>query len=197
LRLLFLQAHRETDRFFATSGVHLPYSTSGLFHFCLSTFSAQVKGSIVNILPKAATLRITMNIDGTPIVSLSHTHPSHSKTPRLLTSSLSLGHNNISKLFEKSLPQVKPNQRFWVWDKSIPTLLTDLHRHEHFRHTLNFVDTPASVRAWTKTGKSRSSKTTPTPAQLSTLGRQRDPHRLKQHIEPHIEKQRPDGILWT
>ena len=27
-----------------------------------------------------------------------------------------------------------------------------------------------------------------------TLRRQRDPHRLKQHIEPHIEKQRPDGI---
>jgi hypothetical protein len=100
-------------------------------------------------------------------------------------------HNNIAKLFEKALPNVKQDQRFWVWYKSIPTLLTDLHHHEQFRHALNAVDTPAAVRAWTKAWRS---KTTPTPAQLSTLGRQRDPHRLKQHIEPHIEKQRPDGI---
>ncbi len=33
IRLLFLQDHRETDRFFAPSGVHLVLSTSGLFHF--------------------------------------------------------------------------------------------------------------------------------------------------------------------
>ena len=32
IRLLFLQAHRETDRFFATSGVQLAQSNSGLFH---------------------------------------------------------------------------------------------------------------------------------------------------------------------
>ncbi len=31
--LLFLQAHRETDRFFADSGVHLTQSTSDQFHF--------------------------------------------------------------------------------------------------------------------------------------------------------------------
>jgi hypothetical protein len=36
----------------------------------------------------STTLRITMNIDDTPITSLSHTHPSHSETSRLLTSSL-------------------------------------------------------------------------------------------------------------
>ena len=54
-------------------------------------------------------------------------------------------HNNITKLFEKALPQVKPDQRFWVWDKSIPTLLTDLYHHEQFGHTLNAVDTPTGV----------------------------------------------------
>ena len=41
------------------------------------------------------TLRIILNIDGVPVAasvaSRSHTHPSHSKTSRLLTSSLSLG----------------------------------------------------------------------------------------------------------
>jgi hypothetical protein len=36
-------------------------------------------------------VRITLNFDGTPTASRSHTHPSHSQTSRLLTSSLSLG----------------------------------------------------------------------------------------------------------
>jgi hypothetical protein len=77
VRLLFLQAHRETDRFFAASGV--AHSTSGLFHFRRAAFSAQLKGRVGNILAKAAALRITLNIDGAPIVSRSHTHPSHSQ----------------------------------------------------------------------------------------------------------------------
>ncbi len=42
-------------------------------------------------LAKVAALRININIDGTPITSKTHTHPSHSQTSRLLTSSLSLG----------------------------------------------------------------------------------------------------------
>jgi hypothetical protein len=46
---------------------------------------------INNILAKTVALRITLNIDGTPIVSTSHTHPSHTQTSRLLASSLSLG----------------------------------------------------------------------------------------------------------
>ncbi len=33
VRLIFLQAHRETDRFFTTSGVQLAQPTSGQFHF--------------------------------------------------------------------------------------------------------------------------------------------------------------------
>jgi hypothetical protein len=36
-------------------------------------------------------LRVHLNLDGDPITSNSHTHPSHSQTSRLLTSSLSLG----------------------------------------------------------------------------------------------------------
>jgi hypothetical protein len=59
-------------------------------HFCVSlTFGILFR--IINILAKAASLRITLNIDGTPIASRSHTHPSHSQTSRLLISSLSLG----------------------------------------------------------------------------------------------------------
>jgi hypothetical protein len=86
VRLLFLQAHRETDRFFATSGVQLAQSTSGQFHYRRAAFSSQLKSKVGNILAKAAALRITLNI-----ASKSHTHPSHSQNSRLLTSSLSLG----------------------------------------------------------------------------------------------------------
>ena len=92
IRLLFLQAHRETDRFFAASGVQLAQSNmGGFFHFRRAAFSSLLKASVVNILAKTAALRITLNLDGAPITSKSHTHPSHSQTSRLLTSSLSLG----------------------------------------------------------------------------------------------------------
>ena len=75
----------------AASGVQLAQSTSGLFHFRRVAFSSQLKSKVGNILAKAAALRINLNIDGAPIASKSHTHPSHSQTSRLLTSSLSLG----------------------------------------------------------------------------------------------------------
>ena len=49
--LLFLQAHRETDRFFVISGVHLAQSTtSGQFHFKLVTFSSHLRDKVGNIL---------------------------------------------------------------------------------------------------------------------------------------------------
>jgi hypothetical protein len=70
VRLLFLQTHRETDRFFAASGVLSPQSDRGFYHY--------LRG-------------ITVNLDGVPIISRTHTHPSHSQTSCLLTSSLSLG----------------------------------------------------------------------------------------------------------
>jgi hypothetical protein len=77
VRLLFLQTHREIDRFLAASGVQLPQTQRVMFHF--------------RTLTKVAALRMNLNIDGTPITSRTHTHPSHSQTSRLLTSSLSLG----------------------------------------------------------------------------------------------------------
>jgi hypothetical protein len=89
VRLLFLQAHRETDRFFAASGVQLAQHDRGLFHFRRAGFSATLKAKVGSTLAKAAALRISLNIDGAPITSRTHTHPSHSQTSRLLTSSLS------------------------------------------------------------------------------------------------------------
>ena len=89
--LLFLQAHRETDLFFATSGVQISQSDRDQFHYKRAVFSSQFKSKVGNILAKDAGLRIVLNIDDTPIVSKSHTYPSHSQTSRLSTSSLSLG----------------------------------------------------------------------------------------------------------
>ncbi len=91
IRLLFLQAHRETDRFFAAVGVQLPNSNRGPFHYRRTACSSILKSRVGNILTKVVVLRINLNLDGTPIASKSHTHPSHSQTARLLTSSLSLG----------------------------------------------------------------------------------------------------------
>ncbi len=89
--LLFLQAHRETDHFFAASGVHLAESTSGQFHFKRVTFSSHLRDKVDNILAKVAALGITLNVDDAPVASRSHTHPSHSQTAPFLTSSMSLG----------------------------------------------------------------------------------------------------------
>ena len=90
LCLLFLQAHRDTDRFSETSGVQLEKTNRGRFHYRLVVFS-QLKSKVDNILVKNETLRISLNTDGAPVASKSHTYPSHSQTSRLLTSSLSSG----------------------------------------------------------------------------------------------------------
>jgi hypothetical protein len=89
--LLFLQTHRGTDHFFTASGVQPPQQNRGLFHFRRAAFTTNLKAKVGSTLTKVATLRIILNTDRTPITSKTHTHPSHSQTSRLLTSSLSLG----------------------------------------------------------------------------------------------------------
>ncbi len=65
-------------------------STSGQFHFRRAAFSVQLS-KVGLVLAKVTALRINLILDGATIASKSHTHPSHSQTSRLLTSSLSLG----------------------------------------------------------------------------------------------------------
>ena len=72
VRLLFLQTHRETDRFFAASGVQLAQTDRGQFHFRRAAFSSQLKTKVVLTLTKAAALRITLNLDGVTITSKSN-----------------------------------------------------------------------------------------------------------------------------
>jgi hypothetical protein len=67
IRILFLQAHRETDRFFAASGVMSSQSDRGFFHYLRAAFSSMLKSRVGNILDKVSSLRINLNIDGSPI----------------------------------------------------------------------------------------------------------------------------------
>jgi hypothetical protein len=55
--------------------------------FQLQEFQTKVGSTLV----KTVSLRVNLNLGGTSITSRTHTHPSHSETSRLLTSSLSLG----------------------------------------------------------------------------------------------------------
>jgi hypothetical protein len=74
------------------SGVQLAQThPGGQFTFRRAAFLTQLQSKVGLTLAKAADLRININLDGAPITSKSHTHPSHSQTSRLLTSSLSLG----------------------------------------------------------------------------------------------------------
>ena len=92
VRILFLQAHRETDHFFAASGVQLAQTQpGGQFTFRRAAFLTHLQSKVGLSLVKSEALRININLDGALIASKSHTHPSHSQTSRLLTSSLFLG----------------------------------------------------------------------------------------------------------
>jgi len=62
VRILFLQAHRETDRFFAASGVQLAQQSRGVFHYRRVAFSNSLKAKTGSILDKASDLRL-LNID--------------------------------------------------------------------------------------------------------------------------------------
>ena len=77
------------NAFFAASGVQPAQHTET--YQKRGAFLAQLKSRIGTTLAKAAAMRVNLNIDGEPITSRSHTHPSHSQESRLLTSSLALG----------------------------------------------------------------------------------------------------------
>ena len=87
IRLLFLQAHRETDLFFAASGVQpVQHTSGGIFTFKRAAFLTQLKAKVDSSLAKAAAMCVNLNIDGAPITSRSHTHPSHSQSSECIHS---------------------------------------------------------------------------------------------------------------
>ncbi len=78
IRILFSQVYRETDHFFPDSGVQLEQIDRDHFHFRRAVFSSQFQAKTGSILVKVSTLRLILNIDGSPILSKSHTRTSYS-----------------------------------------------------------------------------------------------------------------------
>ena len=120
IRLLFLQVHRETDRFFADSGVQSEQSNleSSYFHFRRAAFSCLLKSKCDNILAKASAFRVNLNLDGVSIDSNSHTHPSHSQ--RVFAK---LSFINLVSIFRCSSSKTNPvygsRVNFFVLEKTI------------------------------------------------------------------------------
>jgi hypothetical protein len=110
-----------------------------------------LKYRVGNILAKSVVdLRINLNLDGTPITSKSHTHPSHSHTSRLLTSSLSVGvpvfswditlliHNKTSKQFPGPGSPRHPRMSLFG-SSSDPSINVHLHYPNYLDGSLNEV----------------------------------------------------------
>ena len=66
--------------FFPLQAIQSAQFDRGFFHFRRSAFSAMFNSKCGSLLAKASALRINLNLDGVPIASNSHTHPSHSQT---------------------------------------------------------------------------------------------------------------------
>jgi hypothetical protein len=64
VRLLFLQTHRETHRFFAASGVQLAQHDRGLFHFRRVAFSSQLSLKWVTPSPRLQLYVLTSALTG-------------------------------------------------------------------------------------------------------------------------------------
>ncbi len=126
VRLLFLQGHRETDRFFSPSGVQFAQSNSGLFHYHRAAFSSQLKSKCGNILAKPVSLRIILNIEGVPVVSRSH-------SPITLAN---LSCINLFSIFRCSSPTRNPVYvRIYIKQKS-----SFIKQNDTYKDVVNIVD---------------------------------------------------------
>ena len=88
LRLLFLQAHRETEAHFTAAGMSSQTNNSEELRFKRAAFYNGLK-SKVGLAAKAAELRINLNVQGCGIVATPMHAPS--RTPLLLP--VLLSHN--------------------------------------------------------------------------------------------------------
>jgi hypothetical protein len=75
LRLLFLQAHRETEAHFTADGMPSQRNQSDSFRFKRSAFYQSLKSKVRLAAAKAAALRINLNVEGCVIVAAQCTLP--------------------------------------------------------------------------------------------------------------------------
>ena len=91
LRLLFLQAHRETEAHFTAAGMSSQRNRSDSFRFKRAAFYQSLKSKVGLAAAKAAALRINLNIKGCGIVAAPVHAPSRAPLlPLLLSHNLPL-----------------------------------------------------------------------------------------------------------
>ena len=96
LRLLFLQAHRETEDYFAFMGTPAQ-PDQDQFRFRRAAFYSSLKGKVGLIAAKSAALRVNMNTDSCLIAS-------HAASRHLVST-------HASSLFHSSLTHTLPRPR--------------------------------------------------------------------------------------
>ena len=89
LRLLFLQAHRETEAHLTAVGMSSQLNHSDLFRFKRTAFYQSLKSKVGLAAAKAAVLRINLNVEGCGIVAA----PVHAPSRAPLLLPLLLSHN--------------------------------------------------------------------------------------------------------
>jgi len=89
LRLLFLQAHRETEAHFTAAGMSSQRNQSDSFRFKRAAFYQNLKSKVGLAAAKAAALRINLNVEGCGLVAA----PVHAPSPTSLLLALLLSHN--------------------------------------------------------------------------------------------------------
>jgi hypothetical protein len=89
LRLLFLQAHRETEAHFTAAGMSSQRNQSDSFRFKCAAFYQSLKGKVGLAAAKAVALRINLNVAGCGIVAA----PVHAPSRAPLLLPLLLSHN--------------------------------------------------------------------------------------------------------
>jgi hypothetical protein len=89
LRLLFLQAHRETESHFTAAGLSSQRNQTESFRFKRAAFYQGLKSKVGLAAAKAAALRINLNVQGCSIVAA----PMHAPSRTSLLLPLLLSHN--------------------------------------------------------------------------------------------------------
>jgi hypothetical protein len=89
LRLLFLQAHRETEAHFTAAGMPSQRNQSDSFRFKRAAFYQSLKSKVGLAAVKATALRINLNIEGCGVVA----PPLHAPSRAPLLLPLLLSHN--------------------------------------------------------------------------------------------------------
>jgi hypothetical protein len=102
-----------------------------MFHFRRVVFSCQFKSKIGNILAKTTSLRVNLYLNETPIISRTHTHPSHS-----------LHHTDTHILvFPLALALSIHNQQHPM----VPVTVTSGHVYDRFLWTTHLFNLQGSV----------------------------------------------------